>query len=103
MASSVRLFTQSRFTGHFAAAFCITHRWMSSPSCPASPQLMISSAFCIRLSMMRNCFSTLLSCFSLMPKRGGIMGSCPKLQLRHIGVYSCGSFSSHRCPKVQVT
>ena len=103
MASSVSEEIQSRLTGHLAPAFCITHRWMSSPSWPASPQLIIISASCISFSMMWNCFSIPLSLISLIPKRGGIMGSVLRLHVFHEGVYSCGSFRVHKCPNVQVT
>ena len=76
MASSVIDEIHRRFTGQVAWAFCITQRWMSSPSCPASPQFTMPSAFCISRSMMANCFSMPLSGISLMPKRCGIIGSC---------------------------
>ena len=33
--------TQSRCTGHFAPAFCMIQRCMSSPSCPASASLQL--------------------------------------------------------------
>ena len=54
-------------------------------------------------SMMWNCFSIPGSLMSLMPNRGGIMGRLPRLQVFQEGVYSCGSLSVHKCPKVQVT
>lgn len=86
MASSVIDEIHRRFTGHLACAFCITHRWMSSPSCPALPQLTMPSAACISFSMMANCFLMLSSSMSLMPKRWGIMGSDERLHVFHIGV-----------------
>ena len=103
MASSVSEEIHRRFTGQCAPAFCITQRWISSPSCPASPQLMISSAACIRRSMVWNCFCMPESSISLMPKRGGIIGRLESDQAFHAGVYSCGSFRVQRCPNVQVT
>ena len=86
MASSVIDEIHRRFTGHLACAFCITHRWMSSPSCPASPQLMMPSAACMSCSMTANCFFTPWSSFRRMPKRGGIMGRALRLHARHMGV-----------------
>ena len=104
IASSVKDEIHKRFTGQRAPAFCITQRWINSPSCPASPQLIISSAFCINCSMIWNCFSMPGSCpISLIPKRGGIIGKLPKLHDFQLGVYSCGSFRVQRCPNVQVT
>ena len=103
MASSVKDEIHRRFTGQCAPAFCMTHRWISSPSWPASPQFIISSAFCISPSIMRNCFSMPGSLISLMPKRGGIMGRLDRLHAFHEGVYSWGSFKVQRCPNVQVT
>ena len=103
IASSVSDEIHRRLTGQCAPAFCITHRWINSPSCPASPQLIISSACCISPSIMWNCFSIPGSFISLMPNRGGIIGKLLKLHAFHDGVYSCGSFSVQRWPKVQVT
>ena len=76
MASSVIDEIHRRFTGQVACAFCITHRWMSSPSCPASPQFTMPSAACISRSMVANCFLMPLSSMSLMPNRWGTIGSC---------------------------
>ena len=86
MASSVMDDIHSRLTGQEAPAFCMTHRWMSSPSCPASPQLMISSAACMSRSMTSNCRRMLSSLMSLMPKRVGIIGSAERLHAFHAGV-----------------
>jgi len=55
-----------------AQAFCITHRCMSSPSCPASPQLMMRSALAKSCSMTLNCSST--PSLRRMPNRSGTMG-----------------------------
>ncbi len=74
MDSSVREDIQRRLTGHLAPAFCITHRWMSSPSCPASPQFMMLSAACMSFSMVWNCFCIPLSSMSFMPNLGGSIG-----------------------------
>ena len=104
IASSVKEEIHKRLTGQRAPAFCITQRWINSPSWPASPQLIISSAFCINCSIIWNCFSIPGSCpISLIPKRGGIIGKLPKLHDFQLGVYSCGSFKVQRCPNVQVT
>ena len=86
MASSVIDEIHRRLTGHLACAFCITHRWMSSPSWPASPQLTMLSAWLKSCSMTANCFFTPWSSFRRMPKRGGIMGRALKAQLFHMGV-----------------
>ena len=86
MASSVSDEIHNRLTGHLACAFCITHLCISSPSCPASPQFTISSAFCMSRSITWNCFSIPRSSISFMPKRWGIMGSAPKLHLFQLSV-----------------
>ena len=86
MASSVSDDIHNRFTGHWIDAFCITHRCISSPSCPASPQLITSSASLIRLSMTLNCFSMLSWAMSLMANLPGIMGSCASDHRFHNGV-----------------
>lgn len=86
MACSVSDEIHRRLTGHLAPAFCITHRWMSSPSCPASPQLIIISAFSISCFITLNCCSTPLSFLSLMPKRGGIKGRAARLHCCHMVV-----------------
>ena len=103
MDSSVNDEIHKRFTGHLAPAFCMTQRCINSPSCPASPQFIISSAFCINCSITLNCFSIPASSISLIPKRGGIIGKLPRLHDFHDGEYSCGSFRVHKCPKVHVT
>ncbi|CUP04253.1 Uncharacterised protein [Segatella copri] len=86
MASSVMEEIHNLLTGHFACAFCITHLWISSPSCPASPQLMMLSAACISFSMVANCFLMPSSLMSLIPNRCGIIGNAERLQCFHIGV-----------------
>ena len=76
----------------------MTQRWINSPSWPASPQLMTISAFCIRLSITLNCCSYVGFSISLIPNRGGIIGSDPRLQRFQFSAYSCGSFRVHKCP-----
>ena len=81
----------------------MTHRWISSPSWPASPQLITISARLISSSIVRNCCSYEGLSISLIPKRGGIMGRAERLQCFQLSEYSCGSLSVQRWPKVQVT
>ena len=80
IASSVIDDIQRRFTGHFACAFCITQRCISSPSWPASPQLTMQSAACMRRSITLNWRLMPSSSMSFMPKRGGIIGNAERLQ-----------------------
>ncbi|OPZ98118.1 MAG: hypothetical protein BWY72_00971 [Bacteroidetes bacterium ADurb.Bin416] len=86
MASVVNDEIHNRFTGHVHPAFCSTQRWMSSPSWPASPQLITISASLTSPSMMPNCLRYPSLSINLMLKRGGIMGKSLKCHDRHCGV-----------------
>ncbi len=103
IASSVSDEIQSRFTGTPHFAFVSTHRCISSPSWPASPQLMTSSACFTSSSMTANCFLMPSSSISRMRNFDGIIGSTPMFHFCHFSVYSPGSCNVHRCPKVHVT
>ena len=80
MASSVSDDIHKRFTGLPALLYCITHRWINSPSCPASPQLMISSAWANNFLITSSCRTAPSLSNAFMPKRSGIIGSVPIFQ-----------------------
>ncbi len=86
MACSVSDEIQSRFTGALQPAFCITQRWMTSPSCPASPQLITSSQRAIRPLSISNWFMLPFSGMSLSLNVAGIMGKSSMRHCFHCGV-----------------
>ena len=80
---SVREDIQSLDILHLHPAFWSTHRCMSSPSCPASPQLMISSACVTSCRIISNCFCIPGSSINFIPNRLGSMGSSDSVHRFH--------------------
>ena len=86
MASSVREEIHKRFTGTLHFALMSTQRWINSPSCPASPQLMTSSACVIKVSMTLNWRFAPSSSRNLMPNWPGIIGKSSNFQYFQFGL-----------------
>ena len=80
IASSVSEEIQSLLMGLLHFAFNNTQRCISSPSCPASPQLMTSVQFATKFSMQLNCFCIPASSTTFIPKFGGIIGKSSNFQ-----------------------
>ena len=103
MASSVSEEIQRRLIGTPHLALVNTQRWISSPSWPASPQLITISAFETSSSITTNCFFIPSSSIRRILNFEGIIGNTPKFHFCHFSVYSPGSCRVHKCPNVQVT
>src|SRR5690606_6997261 len=86
MASVVKDEIHNRLTSPLYFASFITQRWMSSPSCPASPQFITTSAFSNKLLTILNCFCMPELVTTLVSNFSGSMGKLFKSQLFQWGL-----------------